>query len=289
MPSAVGPCWSWARRARPAAPCRRRSSPAGSRCGPPCDRAASRPPLPAARPVAVDLVTGDGLEPALEGVRAAYHLAPNMHPDEVGHRRAGGRGRGRRRGGQRLVFHSVLHPDDARMPHHLRKAEAEGVLREALGERLTVLRPAAYHQNLARRRPGPGCCRCPTPSTPRSPTSTSPTSPRWRPTPCSEPTPGATLDLAGPEVLTTRQMTEEAATALGRPVSDTANHAGGVAGRPRRRSWASRPATTSPPCSRPTTRAGWSVTPTVLPAAARAGSDDLDDLSVTVAIVPDRR
>ena len=49
---------------------------------------------------------------------------------------------------ERLVFHSVLHPDDARMPHHLRKAEAEAVLREALGERLTVLRPAAYHQNL---------------------------------------------------------------------------------------------------------------------------------------------
>ena len=47
------------------------------------------------------------------------------------------------------MFHSVLHPDDARMPHHLRKAEAETVLRAALGERLTVLRPAAYHQNLA--------------------------------------------------------------------------------------------------------------------------------------------
>ena len=30
-----------------------------------------------------------------------------------------------------------------------------------------------------------------------------------------------TLDLAGPEVLTTRQLTEEAAVALGRPVSDS--------------------------------------------------------------------
>ena len=99
------------------------------------------------RPVAVDLVTGDGLEPALDGARAAYHLAPNMHPDEVAiaQRVAAA---ATAAGLPRLVFHSVLHPDDARMPHHLRKAEAEGVLREALGERLTVLRPAAYHQNL---------------------------------------------------------------------------------------------------------------------------------------------
>ena len=32
---------------------------------------------------------------------------------------------------------------------------------------------------------------------------------------------GTTLDLAGPEVLTTRQLTEAAAVALGRPVSDS--------------------------------------------------------------------
>ena len=32
----------------------------------------------------VDLVTGRGLDEALDGVRAVYHLAPNVHPDEVG-------------------------------------------------------------------------------------------------------------------------------------------------------------------------------------------------------------
>ena len=113
----------------------------------------------------------------------------------------------------------MLHPDDPRMPHHLRKAEAEAVLREALGERLTVLRPAAYHQNLLEQaRSG------------------------MLAVPYSLDAPftnvdlddvaevaadallgahaGLTLDLAGPEVLTTRQMTEQAAAALGRPVSD---------------------------------------------------------------------
>ena len=187
-------------------------------------RAVVRPGRESAAPagstaVAVDLVTGAGLEPAFDGVRAAYHLAPNMHPDEVGiARRVAAAATAT--GVPRLVFHSVLHPDDSRMPHHLRKAEAEVVLREALGERLTVLRPAAYHQNLL------GQAHTGMLSVPYS-----------LDAPFTNVDlddvadvaadallgahPGATLDLAGPEVLTTRQMTEEAAAALGRPVSDT--------------------------------------------------------------------
>jgi uncharacterized protein YbjT (DUF2867 family) len=169
-------------------------------------------------PVAVDLVTGVGLEAALEGARAAYHLAPNMHPDEVGMARwvadvAGATDL------PRLVFHSVLHPEDVRMPHHRRKAEAEVVLREARGDLVTVLRPAAYHQNLV------GPARAGMLSVPYS-----------LDAPFTNVDlddvaqvaadallgahPGATLALAGPQVLTTRQMTEEAAAALGRPVSD---------------------------------------------------------------------
>ena len=119
----------------------------------------------------------------------------------------------------RLVFHSVLHPEDVRMPHHRRKAEAEVVLREARGDLVTVLRPAAYHQNLV------GPARAGMLSVPYS-----------LDAPFTNVDlddvaqvaadallgahPGATLDLAGPQVLTTRQMTEEAAAALGRPVSD---------------------------------------------------------------------
>jgi uncharacterized protein YbjT (DUF2867 family) len=95
----------------------------------------------------VDLVSGVGLAEAAAGCRAIYHLAPNVHPDEVGMAtravaaaRAGGV--------RRIVFHSVLHPDDHTMPHHLRKAAAEEVVRRS-GLAWTMLRPAAYHQNLA--------------------------------------------------------------------------------------------------------------------------------------------
>lgn len=94
----------------------------------------------------VDLESGDGLEEAVEGVDAVYHLAPNVHPDEVGIAERVGSAAARA-GVQRFGFHSVLHPDDASMPHHLRKAEAEHVIRSLLPG-ATVLRPAAYHQNL---------------------------------------------------------------------------------------------------------------------------------------------
>jgi len=186
-------------------------------------RAAVRPGRESAAPdgttpVAVDLVTGHGLSAALDGARAAYHLAPNVHPDEVGiaDRVADAAAAADL---PRLVFHSVLRPDDPRMPHHLRKAQAEALLREALGEWLTVLRPAAYHQNLL----GQACSGMLT-------------------VPYSLDAPftnvdlddvaqvaadallgahtGLTLDLAGPQVLTVRQMSVEAAAALGRPVSD---------------------------------------------------------------------
>jgi uncharacterized protein YbjT (DUF2867 family) len=96
--------------------------------------------------VQVDLETGAGLEEAMPGVDAVYHLAPNVHPDEVGiARRVADFAAGA--DVSRFVFHSVLHPDDHRMPHHVRKGESEQVIRARLPA-TTVLRPAAYHQNL---------------------------------------------------------------------------------------------------------------------------------------------
>jgi len=170
-------------------------------------------------PVAVDLVTGLGLAEALAGASAAYHLAPNMHPDEVGvaTRVAAA---ALAAGLSRLVFHSVLHPGDVRMPHHLRKAEAEAVLREAFGQRLTVLRPAAYHQNLiAQARAGmltvPYSLDAPFTNVDLADVA------QVAADALGGGHTGLTLELAGPEVRTTRQLTEEAAVALGRPVSDT--------------------------------------------------------------------
>ena len=137
----------------------------------------------AAEVARLDLENGSGLAEAVAGVAAVYHLAPNVRPDEEGIARrvvdamvaagsdagagaaAGGGGAGAAAAGAagggaatgaagagaagrpRLVFHSVLHPEDPRMPHHLRKAAAEQVIRTYPGA-WTVLRPAAYHQNL---------------------------------------------------------------------------------------------------------------------------------------------
>jgi uncharacterized protein YbjT (DUF2867 family) len=96
--------------------------------------------------VEVDLVTGSGLAEALDGASAVYHLAPNMHADEVGmvERVLAATAHA---GVPRFVYHSVLHPHDHRMPHHLRKADAEEAVRRFPG-RWTILQPAAYHQNL---------------------------------------------------------------------------------------------------------------------------------------------
>lgn len=96
--------------------------------------------------VAVDLETGEGLIDATRGVDAIYHLAPNVHPDEVGIARRV-LDAAQAAGVRRFVFHSVLHPHDSAMPHHMRKAEAEELVRGGIPE-WTVLQPAAYMQNL---------------------------------------------------------------------------------------------------------------------------------------------
>jgi NAD(P)H dehydrogenase (quinone) len=96
--------------------------------------------------VEVDVTTGWGLDAAMDGASAVYHLAPNMHPDEVGIARRM-LSAAAHAGVPRFVFHSVLHPHDRRMPHHLRKADAEEEVRGYPG-RWTILQPASYYQNL---------------------------------------------------------------------------------------------------------------------------------------------
>ena len=93
-----------------------------------------------------DLGTGEGLHGAVSGVSAVYHLAPNVHPDEVGiaARVVAAAGAA---GVTRLVLHSVLHPHERAMPHHWRKAQAEELVRAQVPS-WTVLQPAAYLQNL---------------------------------------------------------------------------------------------------------------------------------------------
>lgn len=99
----------------------------------------------------IDVVVGEMLDPhiwaqALRGVRAIYHICPNLHPDELII------GQLALRAAQiaeveHFVYHSVLHPQTADMPHHWRKLLVEEeILRSGLN--FTILQPAAYMQNV---------------------------------------------------------------------------------------------------------------------------------------------
>ncbi|QIM23099.1 NmrA family NAD(P)-binding protein [Phycicoccus sp. HDW14] len=169
-------------------------------------------------PAEVDLDTGDGLEAALAGCRAAYHLAPNVHPDEVGMARRFAAA-ATATGLPHAVLHSVLHPEDRRMPHHLRKAAAEQVLRERLPASLVVLRPCAYQENLL---PQVLAGEVVLPYSPDAPFTAvalddvAEAAAKVLLDPASR---RATYDLAGPQALSTREMVEQAAEVLGRPVA----------------------------------------------------------------------
>lgn len=80
------------------------------------------------------------------GHDACYHLAPNMHPDEAELTRIAVAA-AQEGGVRRFVLHSVLAPYLPAMPHHLRKAESERVLR-ATELDWTIMQPASHAQNV---------------------------------------------------------------------------------------------------------------------------------------------
>ena len=91
------------------------------------------------------LLSDDAFE-AVQGIRAIYHIPPNVHQGElemgkliinaakvvkVSH----------------FVYHSVLHPQIESMPHHWLKLRVEEYLLES-GIPSTILQPAVYMQNI---------------------------------------------------------------------------------------------------------------------------------------------
>lgn len=93
-----------------------------------------------------DLRDESAIRSAMEGVRAVYHICPNMHPDEekFGKLIIGEAGKA---GVERFVYHSVLHPQTEKMHHHWQKLRVEEMLFES-GLPFTILQPAPYMQNL---------------------------------------------------------------------------------------------------------------------------------------------
>jgi NAD(P)H dehydrogenase (quinone) len=100
---------------------------------------------------AQEVVVGDMrdqamMDQAARGVRAIYHICPNVNPDEV----AIGQvviAAARSTGVERLVYHSVLHPQTEAMLHHWQKLRVEEQLFES-GLSYTILQPAVYMQNV---------------------------------------------------------------------------------------------------------------------------------------------
>ncbi len=96
--------------------------------------------------VAGDMRLQTTMEQAAQGVRAIYHICPNMSPDEVliGQVAIAA---ARTAGVEHFVYHSVLHPQTEAMPHHWHKLLVEERLFES-GLAYTILQPAAYMQNV---------------------------------------------------------------------------------------------------------------------------------------------
>lgn len=102
--------------------------------------------LGAADVLLADMRDAASLAVAMRGIRAVYHICPNMHPDEqaIG---AAAIAAAMAAGVNRFVLHSVLFPRVEAMPHHWQKHLVE----EELGASSlshTILQPCAYMQNL---------------------------------------------------------------------------------------------------------------------------------------------
>ena len=100
---------------------------------------------------AENVIVGDmqdelAMHAAMTGVRAVYHICPNMSPDElvIGNLVIG---EAQKAGIQHFVYHSVLHPQTEKMSHHWQKLRVEEMIFES-GLPFTILQPAPYMQNL---------------------------------------------------------------------------------------------------------------------------------------------
>ena len=100
----------------------------------------------AKRVVSGDMRSADVLARAFEGAQTVYLICPNMNPDELGIVKNATHA-ARLAGVERIVYHSVLHPQTESMAHHWGKLRAEEYLFET-GLAFTILQPAAYMQNL---------------------------------------------------------------------------------------------------------------------------------------------
>lgn len=171
-----------------------------------------------------DLLTAADVSRAMEGVRAVYHICPNVHPAEaeIGDLAIAV---SIAAGVDRFVFHSVLYPEVEAMPHHWLKYRVEQKLKES-GLAFTILQPCAYMQNVsAQIRAAKECGRLEVPYGVEAKISVV----DLRDVAAAAATvllkPGhesCTYELCGPEPISHRRMARELGIVLERPVEATA-------------------------------------------------------------------
>jgi NAD(P)H dehydrogenase (quinone) len=100
----------------------------------------------AADAVIGDMEDADSYRRAMAGVTKIYHICPNMHPAEI---EIGSLAINAARENKldHFVYHSVLHPQVEKMPHHWNKMRVEEMLFESKLD-FTILQPAPYMQNI---------------------------------------------------------------------------------------------------------------------------------------------
>jgi NAD(P)H dehydrogenase (quinone) len=93
-----------------------------------------------------DMRDATTLKRATQGVRAVYHICPNVSPEEIQIGKTA-IAAAREAGVERFVFHSVMHPQTEAMTHHWNKLRVEEALFES-GLAYTILQPSSYMQNV---------------------------------------------------------------------------------------------------------------------------------------------
>ncbi len=88
----------------------------------------------------------DDICAAAEGVHAIYHIPPNVHPDEI---KLGKNviAAAKKMGVNRLVYHSLCHSQIEALPNHWLKLRVEEKIKES-GLNFTILQPTPYMQNV---------------------------------------------------------------------------------------------------------------------------------------------
>ena len=96
--------------------------------------------------IAGDMCSQKTMNQVLQGVRAVYHICPNVSPEEINIGQTVIKA-AQSAEVEHIVYHSVLHPQIESMPHHWQKMRVEEQLFES-GLSYTIIQPAPYMQNI---------------------------------------------------------------------------------------------------------------------------------------------